>query len=184
MSPGTWPAQPCPAAPTDDVPSRRNASAALGNIAYGHASYQRAMGAVGAVEALVNLCSVGIRQGVGQAHVPLAVALEGITDDTVGVDADVVENVTAALASLAGGCEDNAVKIGMCGGIAALMALLSIHVAEYNEVSAGALLGGMTWAYMEARVKGGATVVVEFLMVRDYYQRCDNNEAHLVLLLD
>ena len=46
-----------------------------------------------------------------------------LPSEHIGVDVDVLENCTAALSSLAAMCDDNAKRVGECGGIDLMLAL-------------------------------------------------------------
>ena len=52
----------------------------------------------------------------------------------VGVDIDVLENATAALATLTSKCDDNARRLGDCGGVGVLVGLTTASITAEHEI--------------------------------------------------
>ena len=129
---------------------------------YRHARNQAAVGIAGGVDALVHLCRAGLVRGeiaaaVGRdggvdsspgfalSHEESAGAARESAGDgdemariselaRLGVDIDVLENATAALACLTSACEDNGARVGDAGGIAVLVRLTRSVVTAENEL--------------------------------------------------
>ncbi len=66
---------------------------------------------------------LGLVSAVGQHATSQRADTQAIASVHVGVDADVIENCTAALSSLASSCDDNCTRISEAGGIEVLVAL-------------------------------------------------------------
>ena len=100
-----------------DEEIQTQAAATLANLGYANQKNQELIGASGGVEALVDLC----RGGVG------------------GVDVDVIEAASAALANVVTLHTGNAVRLAECGGIDVLTHLITsnqiVNLLDFDQIS-------------------------------------------------